>query len=679
MNRRLTHSLPAKVGAIFLMVILAFLILLSGIDMLAALYFGIYDRGVSSYYDTSQCRSEVIDDLHALYYMLNDGVTDISDHNYYGDYDACNLRFAGFHAQTGQYLSNDRQLQYALQQVIAAKSLSDPDFPLDYATKDPSGNDIIVTDPLVEPNSDPVVERSQDGRLLSNVFQWDINETYFIAGVVSPLSAQDAYFRQIRVFNMVYNTRILAPILFAIGLFAAVADLIFLCCAAGHRWDRDEITLNLQDRIPLDFYLFGMFWVFFFLLMLLIEFSYNFWNDVFLCTVIGCLTGVVLLLAALATLLTLCTRFKVGKWWRNTVIWWCGKLFVRICKAIGRGVRGFFRLFPLVWRSVALVCTLLFAQTMLTLLIYDTGDPAEWFLVTLVFDGGLVLLVMYLTRQLQHLQAAGKALAAGDFDQTIDLSRMRGSLREHGEHLNSLGEGLSIAVEQKMRSERLKTELITNVSHDIKTPLTSIINYVDLLQKKPAPEEQAEYLNVLDRQAKRLKKLTEDLVEASKASTGNLAVHLAPSSLGEIIDQAMGEYEDRLQKAGLDAVVVLPEESLTVLADGRLLWRVLDNLLNNACKYALSGTRIYLEAQAMDDRAILSMKNISRQQLNLSPDELMERFVRGDSSRNTEGSGLGLNIARSLVELQNGTFDLSIDGDLFKVILTLPLCEHSAM
>ena len=202
---------------------------------------------------------------------------------------------------------------------------------------------------------------------------------------------------------------------------------------------------------------------------------------------------------------------------------------------------------------------------------------------------------------------------------------------------------------------------------------------MDLLQKKPAPEEQAEYLNVLDRQAKRLKKLTEDLVEASKASTGNLAVHLAPSSLGEIIDQAMGEYEDRLQKAGLDAVVVLPEESLTVLADGRLLWRVLDNLLNNACKYALSGTRIYLEAQAMDDRAILSMKNISRQQLNLSPDELMERFVRGDSSRNTEGSGLGLNIARSLVELQNGTFDLSIDGDLFKVILTLPLCEYSAM
>ena len=222
----------------------------------------------------------------------------------------------------------------------------------------------------------------------------------------------------------------------------------------------------------------------------------------------------------------------------------------------------------------------------------------------------------------------------------------------------------------------MKTELITNVSHDIKTPLTSIINYVDLLQKSPAPEEQAEYLAVLDRQAKRLKKLTEDLVEASKASTGNLPVHLAPTNLKEIIDQAIGEYEDRLTAAGLEPVIVLPQEGLSVLADGRLLWRVLDNLLNNACKYAQSGTRLYVEAAPQGDRAFLSMKNISRQQLNLSPDELMERFVRGDSSRNTEGSGLGLNIAKSLVELQQGKFTLAIDGDLFKAVISLPLCMY---
>ena len=209
---------------------------------------------------------------------------------------------------------------------------------------------------------------------------------------------------------------------------------------------------------------------------------------------------------------------------------------------------------------------------------------------------------------------------------------------------------------------------------DIQLILTSIINYVDLLQKEPSEEERAQYLDVLDRQAHRLKKLTEDLVEASKASTGNLPVHLAPTSLSELLDQAIGEYEDRLQQAGLSAITVLPETDLTVLADGRLLWRVLDNLLNNACKYAQSGTRVYLEAKPDQNQVVLTVKNISRQQLNLSPDELMERFVRGDSSRNTEGSGLGLNIARSLVELQKGTFDLSIDGDLFKATITLPKC-----
>jgi len=665
MNRSITHSLPAKVTGIFLLVILAALIALSGCATLGGLYYGIYDRGVSSYYETSDCRSEMISDLHEIYYLMESGVNKLSDLGYYSSFENCNLRFAGYSFKTGQYLSNDANMQQAMTQIVLSMQLAEGEILPQYAP-----DQYLLME--FKPDPDPQVTRSEDDSLLPKTLQWDINDTWFIAGVVSPLSARDAYFRQNQLFQLVYRTRLLAPILLAVCAFAAVADLIFLCCAAGHRWGKEEVLLNFQDRIPLDAYLLAMGSAGFLLLMVMAELTYDLNIARFLLMVAGT-EG--LLLICLAILLTLCTRFKVGKWWRNTVVWWCGSLFVRICKAIGRGVRCFFRLFPLVWRAVALVCALLFAQTMLTLLIYDTGDPAEWFFVTLVFDGGLVLLVMYLARQLQHLQAAGKALAAGDFDQTMDLSRMRGSLREHGEHLNSLGQGLSIAVEQKMRSERMKTELITNVSHDIKTPLTSIVNYVDLLQKEPSEEQRAEYLAVLDRQSKRLKKLTEDLVEASKASTGNLAVHFAATSLQEILNQAVGEYEDRLQQASLDTVVALPEGDLTVLADGRLLWRVLDNLLNNACKYALGGTRIYLEAKTVGDRAVLSMKNISRQQLNLSPDELMERFVRGDSSRNTEGSGLGLNIARSLVELQKGTFDLSIDGDLFKVILTLPLLQ----
>ena len=668
MKQPLTHSLPAKVAGLFLMVLLFLLAALSGAGVFGGLYFGIYDEGATAYYDTDQCHSEILSDLHNVYCMLEEGATGLSDHSYYGDFDECNLRFAGYCFRTGRFLSNDSQMQAALRQIAAARYTS-PDYQKALENSDALVDPSFIADlAQVTPNAEPQVSRSEDGRLLGTVIQWDINDTWFIAGVVSPLSARDAYFRQDRLFNLVYALRVAAPILLVVCVFAIMADLIFLCCAAGHRRGREDIVSNLQDRIPLDLYLFAMFWAGFFCLFLMAELtSFSLAHIVF-----AALLAVCFLLLCLATLLTLATRFKLGKWWRNTVIWWCGSLFIRFCRAVGRGVRGFFRLFPLVWRAVALACALLFGQTMLTLLMFNTYNPGLWFLVTVAADGLLVLAVMALSRHLQQLREAGAALASGDFDRKIDTSRMRGSLREHGQDLNSLGCGLSIAVEQKMRSERLKTELITNVSHDIKTPLTSIINYVDLLQKNPSPEEQSAYLEVLDRQAKRLKKLTEDLVEASKASTGNLACHLAPTNLREILDQSLGEYEDRLKAAGLEPVVTLSEDDISVIADGRLLWRVLDNLLNNACKYAQSGTRLYLDVRVWEDRAVLAVKNISRQQLNLSPDELMERFVRGDSSRNTEGSGLGLNIAKSLVELQNGSFSLAIDGDLFKATIALP-------
>ena len=229
-----------------------------------------------------------------------------------------------------------------------------------------------------------------------------------------------------------------------------------------------------------------------------------------------------------------------------------------------------------------------------------------------------------------------------------------------------------------MKSERLKTELITNVSHDIKTPLTSIVNYVDLLQKPHTPEEETEYLAVLDRQSKRMKKLIEDLVEMSKASTGNIPAYLAPTDLVEITNQALAEYDGKLKLAGLTPEVTVlgrdgkpkaPEAAVTVMADGRLLWRVLDNLLGNAVKYAMPGTRLYVDIAEYERSVMLSVKNISKNRLNISADELMERFVRGDASRSTEGSGLGLNIAKSLMELQKGKLNLIVDGDLFKAVL----------
>ena len=249
-------------------------------------------------------------------------------------------------------------------------------------------------------------------------------------------------------------------------------------------------------------------------------------------------------------------------------------------------------------------------------------------------------------------------------------------LKDAANNLNSIGKGMSLAVEERTKSDRMKTELITNVSHDIKTPLTSIINYSDLIMKEPAGSEKiAEYSEILHRQSEKLKRLIDDLVETSKATTGNLEVNLAPCSVNEMLTQAEGEYEQKLDAAGLTLVSNMPEKTVTIMADGRRLWRVFDNLLNNACKYALSGTRVYMSLEEKGNEAVITFKNTSREALNISSDELMERFVRGDKSRNsgTEGNGLGLAIARSLTELQNGKLDLFIDGDLFKAELRFPL------
>ena len=242
--------------------------------------------------------------------------------------------------------------------------------------------------------------------------------------------------------------------------------------------------------------------------------------------------------------------------------------------------------------------------------------------------------------------------------------------KKHGENLNSISVGMAHAVDEKIKSERLKAELITNVSHDIKTPLTSIINYVDLLKKEDLHNETAEgYIKVLDRQSGRLKKLTEDLVEASKASTGNIAVNAQRTNVVELLNQSAGEYEERFEAAKLTPVITASAPDIPILADGRLLWRVFDNLLNNIIKYSQEGTRVYMNINEKNNLVTVAFKNISRDSLNISTDELMERFIRGDSARTSEGSGLGLSIARSLTELQGGRFDLLVDGDLFKAII----------
>lgn len=293
-----------------------------------------------------------------------------------------------------------------------------------------------------------------------------------------------------------------------------------------------------------------------------------------------------------------------------------------------------------------------------------------WVVIYIILKWLCVVGIVAYIIQTQELYKCAKEMAEGNLDRKADTSKMFWVFRAHGEHLNQISDGMAKAVEARMKSEHLKTELITNVSHDIKTPLTSIINYVDLLQKDDMDEKtRQEYIEVLSRQSARLKKLIEDLVEASKASTGNIQINWADIDANMLLEQAVAEYEDKLANAGLKVVFTRSEVPAVIRADGQHLWRVFDNLLANISKYAMPGTRVYASVIHETGSVRIEFKNISREALNVSSDELMERFVRGDSSRNTEGSGLGLSIANSLCTLMRADFKLSIDGDLFKAVI----------
>lgn len=290
---------------------------------------------------------------------------------------------------------------------------------------------------------------------------------------------------------------------------------------------------------------------------------------------------------------------------------------------------------------------------------------------------GIAVLGFFLLRvagNINCLREVTRQIMDGNLDAKVKLNNVTLPMKELIENVNNIGNGLAAAVDEKLKSERMKTELITNVSHDIKTPLTSIINYVNLLKKIDLQNETAKgFLSILEEKSWRLKTLIEDLVEASKASSGTLAITLEKLNLCELIKQAGGEFEDRFEARNLELILTLPEEGIPVLADGRSTYRIIENLFSNVNKYAMPGTRIYVDACNSALNAVMSIKNISANQLNITSDELMERFVRGDTSRNTEGSGLGLSIAKSLAELQHGTFELFVDGDLFKAVVTLPL------
>ena len=449
-----------------------------------------------------------------------------------------------------------------------------------------------------------------------------------------------------------------------VGIITAVlciALLVFLMASMGKT--PDGVKLRGIHRVPVDLFLAAALAA----ILFLANYSggagnlllYNpLWTWILPSTLMALWIGFV----ALLTFCTLAARFRAGKWWRNSIIY-------IVCRFVYRAVRGFVRALPIAWKGILVYAVVVLVNFFGMLLICLSGSFFQ-LLVLVALDIAGLYFVIRIMRQLKALQTAAQKLAAGDLNYTVDTEKMYPVLKEHGDNLNAVSIGMNRAVNERMKSERFKTELITNVSHDLKTPLTSIVSYVDLLKKEPIESESAqEYIDVLDRQSQKLKKLTADLVDASKASSGALPVHSEKLDLGELLRQSAGEYTEKFAAAGIAPVLLVPEGETYVTADGRLLWRVLDNLLGNAVKYAQSGTRLYLELVQDETETVLTLKNISREPLNIPAEELMERFVRGDGSRHTDGSGLGLSIAKSLMELMGGKLALTLDGDLFKAAL----------
>lgn len=446
-----------------------------------------------------------------------------------------------------------------------------------------------------------------------------------------------------------------------ISLALLVIIAIYLFWAIGHKEGKKGISLNAMDRIPYEIISVISFNV----VAIAITIVANAF-DIYIHYVVVILYMVAYLIGYIACAIwgvTTIKRIKAKTFWKSflsyKIIRWLYYKIKKFISEMDRKTSSSKKVFWYYWGFV--VISIVLASMI------GTG-------ISLILLGVFWLWVFYrlrkYNRQQDEIKEALQKIYEGKTEIYLDNQELEGVLKEMAVYINDIAGGFSNAIEESLKSERLKTELITNVSHDIKTPLTSIINYVDLLKKEEIPNEKIkEYIEILDKKSYRLKKLTEDLVEASKVSSGNVKLNIEEINLKELIHQSIGEFKDRLEERNLKIEVSMPEEPIKIKADNRYMYRVIENLFSNVTKYALDGSRVYIDMKREKSKIEISIKNISKDKLNISSDELMQRFVRGDKSRYTEGSGLGLSIAKSLTELQGGEFTIYIDGDLFKVVM----------
>lgn len=473
-------------------------------------------------------------------------------------------------------------------------------------------------------------------------------------------------------FNMIYDfvgaTYKDAPSVIIVCSILLLTACTYIIISIGHKEGHEGIYTNSLDKIPYEIIAFVT------IALLIIEagglvmclqaitdiISKMIMNASITASI--CL-GVVIYITLVVSGVTTIRRIKAHVFWKNTIIY----------KVMQFVLNGLFTDLNTTAKLVLQYGGFILISGIIVLI---TRSTPIFILLLLAFWYYAFKKILDYNLQIDKIREQIKNMYNGNKGEKLDEEAFTKELKQVAIELNDISGGLTNAIDEAMKSERLKTELITNVSHDIKTPLTSIINYVDLMKQEEIENEKVkEYLEVLDNKSQRLKKLTEDLVEASKASSGNIKLTMEKLNVKELVKQVSGEFEDRFEKRGLEIIESLPEEDIFIEADSRYMFRVMENMYVNISKYALENSRVYIDIEKKSNTAKISLKNISKDQLNISVDELMQKFVRGDSSRTTEGSGLGISIAKSLTELQKGKFNIYLDGDLFKVVIEFAIKE----
>ena len=492
-----------------------------------------------------------------------------------------------------------------------------------------------------------------------NTAQENTTNNYTIyTSLLGELEYVDSIYTDRLLYNTIslVNQNLVFLIPFIIILIVALVPVIVI--GIGRTRKQDGIQLNWYDKILIE--IAAIIAILIGCVGALFTLSIGGASSIvtFMLGVSGMGAGILIIyLACIIFFETVIKRLKTHTFLKTTIAYWIYKKtkeFLENVKVTKRLI-----LYFVVFIVVNLFC---FA------IMWSDGFPGV--VLTLILYGITFVCLSKRVKSYIKIKNAINELYKGDTDIYLDETELCNEMQETGKEINDIAGGLSNAINEKLKSERLKTELITNVSHDIKTPLTSIINYVDLLKKEGTNSDKAkEYLDILDSKSQRLKKLTEDLVEASKASSGAIKLNIEKLNVNELIKQVSGEFEDKFKAHNLQEIITLPEKDVFIKADSRYMYRVLENMYSNISKYAMEGTRVYTDISEKDGNVLIQLKNVSKQKLNISADELMQRFVRGEASRNTEGSGLGLSIARSLTELQDGKFNIYLDGDLFKVTI----------